>query len=157
MSNFGISNTIDRIPSLRALTHVTLSVWTAQGKAISKFHKPEGPPPLTTQPRTGRESASASVPHPINQQPGRWNLPGVRSLIQKQRTPPKKQRPSIHQHFYYNPKAFLVSASASSILEITSLISCSEITAVGSNRIVFALTRVPAVITRLANNPFAVS
>ena len=44
MSNFGISNTINRIPSLRALTHVTLSVWTAQGKAISKFRKPEGPP-----------------------------------------------------------------------------------------------------------------
>ena len=44
MSNFGISNTIDRIPSLRALTHVTLYVWTAQGKAISKFRKPEVPP-----------------------------------------------------------------------------------------------------------------
>ena len=44
MSNFGIFNTVDRIPSLRALTHVTLSVWTAQGKAISEFRKPEGPP-----------------------------------------------------------------------------------------------------------------
>ena len=69
---------------------------------------------------------------------------------------------SIHytiftKSLYYTFNAFFVSASASSILEITSSISCSEITAVGSKRIVFALTRVPAVITRLANKPLAVS
>lgn len=53
--------------------------------------------------------------------------------------------------------AFFVSASASSIRLITSSISCCEITADGSKRIVFALTSVPAVMTPLANNPFAVS
>ena len=50
-----------------------------------------------------------------------------------------------------------VSARASSRRLMTSLMSSSEISAVGSKRMVFAFTRVPAVMTRRAKSPFAVS
>ena len=55
------------------------------------------------------------------------------------------------------PQRRRVSASASSRRLMTSLMSSSEISAVGSKRMVFAFTRVPAVMTRRAKSPFAVS
>lgn len=56
---------------------------------------------------------------------------------------------------YSRPNAFWVSARASSMRESTSWMSCSEMTAAGSNRMVLALTRVPAVSTFRANMPLA--
>ena len=56
---------------------------------------------------------------------------------------------------YSRPNAFWVSARASSMRESTSWMSCSEMTAAGSNRMVLALTKVPAVSTFRANMPLA--
>ena len=65
------------------------------------------------------------------------------------------QGPNFQRKPPQSPRVFWISARASSILVMTSWISCWEMAAVGSKRMVFALTRVHAVITPRANRPLA--
>lgn len=68
---------------------------------------------------------------------------------------PEPARRSYRRNLRWKWKVSRISARASSIRDRTSWMSCSEITAAGSKRMVLALTRVPAVRTFRAKRPRA--